>query len=106
MVATSNRPPDELYKHGLQRSNFLPFIDVLKVCNHFIFCNSLIFNYFSFQEYCDCVCLDSGVDYRRAARLAAGQLYFVGLEQDTDEEMDRIFKKLASRETDRKYFKI
>ena len=48
----------DLYKHGLQRSNFIPFIHVLK-------------------RHCDIVQLDSGIDYRQAVIAAAGETFIV-----------------------------
>ena len=45
VVATSNRPPDDLYKDGLNRQLFLPFVDLIK-------------------DRLDLLEIDSGIDYR------------------------------------------
>ncbi|XP_054921947.1 putative ATPase N2B isoform X3 [Dermacentor andersoni] len=81
VIATSNRKPDDLYKNGLQRSNFVPFIDVLK-------------------KNCLPVALDSGVDYRIQKGATKTSFYFVKSECDANAELDKLFKVLASQEND------
>ncbi|XP_041109263.1 AFG1 like ATPase a isoform X2 [Polyodon spathula] len=81
VVATSNRPPEDLYKNGLQRANFVPFITVLK-------------------EYCTTLQLDSGIDYRKRSLPAAGKHYYLTSEADVEAVMDKQFDELAQKQND------
>ncbi|XP_023341378.1 putative ATPase N2B isoform X3 [Eurytemora carolleeae] len=83
LVATSNRPPNDLYKNGIQRSNFLPFIEMLKEKSHV-------------------VSLDPGVDYRRQSLAGSDKLFFVtsNPEDEAEASLTAMFKFLAAKETD------
>ncbi|KAI4522383.1 hypothetical protein K525DRAFT_361694 [Schizophyllum commune Loenen D] len=80
IVMTSNRHPDDLYKNGIQRSSFIPAIELLK--SHF--------------EVTD---LDSGTDYRRIPR-ALSQVYFDPLTEENKREVEKIFESLTDDPSD------
>ncbi|PCI57090.1 MAG: cell division protein ZapE [Alphaproteobacteria bacterium] len=82
VVTTSNWAPDDLYKNGLQRDRFLPFIALLKTkVNTFH--------------------LDSPHDYRTQKTQIEGT-YFVPLGRATTKIMDEIFKSLIDGEKPKK----
>ncbi|KAG2042171.1 AFG1-like ATPase-domain-containing protein [Suillus americanus] len=74
-VITSNRHPDDLYKNGIQRSSFIPAIELLK----------------SRFEVTD---LDSGTDYRRIPRVLS-HVYYHPLTPENKAEIDKIFNSLT-----------
>ena len=75
LVATSNCAPDELYKDGLQRQNFVPAIERLK---H----NLAVLN------------VDGGVDYRLRT-LSEVQLYLTPSDAAAEAQFDRWFRRIA-----------
>ena len=76
IIATSNWPPDELYKNGLQRDRFLPFIDLIKQRMEIYF-------------------LDGAVDHRY--RQTEGmQCYFHPLTEAHTRQLQRVFYKLTN----------
>ncbi len=75
VVATSNRHPDELYKNGLQRDRFLPFIELLKA-------------------RLDIADLGDGTDYR-LDRLVGEAVYLTPPDAAATERLNRIFADLT-----------
>ncbi|MBG6200055.1 cell division protein ZapE [Labrenzia sp. EL_13] len=75
VVATSNVNPSNLYKDGLNRQLFIPFITMLK-------------------SQVEVLHLDSPTDYR-LEKLAGAPVYVTPLGQHADTEMDRLWTKLT-----------
>ncbi|TRD20688.1 cell division protein ZapE [Palleronia caenipelagi] len=75
VVTTSNRPPDDLYKNGLNRNLFLPFIALLK-------------------ERMEVVELASETDWRQH-RMEGEQLYFTPADAEAHAAMDAMWARLT-----------
>ncbi|MXU66841.1 cell division protein ZapE [Oceanomicrobium pacificus] len=78
VVTTSNRHPDDLYKDGLNRQLFLPFIDRIK-------------------EKLDIHHLESPTDHRQG-RLQGQETYFTPLGPEATANMDAAWEDLAGGE--------
>lgn len=81
IVATSNRDPDELYKDGLNRQLFLPFVALLK-------------------ERLDVLHLESAQDYR-LNQLSSAPVYHWPLGPEADAAMDRAWTSMIAGSRER-----
>jgi cell division protein ZapE len=75
LIATSNSAPDDLYKNGLQRINFLPAIALLK--------NNM-----------DVIHVEATVDYRLRHLKEAG-VFYTPLNEIAQQKMEKAFASLA-----------
>lgn len=76
IVATSNRDPDDLYRDGLNRQLFLPFIALLK-------------------QRLEIIRLDAARDYR-LDRLGGAPIYHTPLGPEADAAMDRAWAEMIA----------
>ncbi|WP_417668491.1 cell division protein ZapE [Roseibium sp.] len=75
VIATSNVDPKDLYRDGLNRQLFLPFVALL-------------------QEHVDVVMLDSPTDYR-LEKLGGAPVYVTPLGTAADAQMEELWRKLT-----------
>lgn len=75
LVATSNTQPDSLYENGLQRTRFLPAIDLIK-------------------QHTEVFEIDSGTDYRLRS-LDQVELYHCPLSAESEQKLLESFNQLA-----------
>ncbi len=78
LVTTSNIPPERLYENGLQRANFLPFIDILK-------------------RHVDALNVDGGVDYRLRT-LTHADIYRWPCDEACEQALEKWFTAIAHGE--------
>ena len=78
VVTTSNRPPEDLYKNGLNRALFLPFIDILRA-------------HLGVHE------VAAETDYRQH-RLAAAQVFFAPASAAAHAAMDALWDELTGHD--------
>ena len=79
IVTTSNLAPDQLYRNGLNRQLFLPFIALIK-------------------RHLDVVSLDSPTDYR-LGRVKAHETFLTPLSPDTDARLQDLWLRLTDTPT-------
>ncbi|MDG4561272.1 MAG: cell division protein ZapE [Candidatus Competibacter sp.] len=75
LITTSNIPPDDLYKDGLQRARFLPAIELLK-------------------QHLDILNVDGGVDYR-LRYLEKAEIYHSPLDERAEQILNDVFDNIA-----------
>ena len=77
VIATSNRAPDDLYKNGLNRQRFVPFIERIK-------------------ETMEIITLNGPTDYRYD-RLKGSEIFFSPVNVETTKKLSAVFFRLTDR---------